>query len=360
MIHSLYKERDKTSLGDKASSPDSDNIYFTILNNIDPGIIVLDIKGKEVVFLNKSAIAILGTAINYEDYEASSSLLVPDMEKNPTSGDIGRPKTLYHGSQIIGYTVYTLSDEYIFIIIRDITEKTRFESIAEAVNIMDNIGYIFSGIRHEIGNPINSIKMTMSVLKHNLGNYSTETVREYVDRTLTEISRVEYLLRALKSFSMFEKPNIKGERLPAFIAKVLSLVADDFERNGITIRTIFSSEAEWILTDPRALHQVMLNVMTNASDALAGRQDPQIVISTHRRGGLVTIGIADNGSGMPENVQRNLFRPFYTTKPHGTGLGLVIAKKMLSQMNSNIEIKSRENIGTTVTIYLPEGRSGNP
>ena len=89
---------------------------------------------------------------------------------------------------------------------RDVSEARRLESIAEAINMMDNVGYIFSGIRHELGNPINSIKTALTVLKQNLKKWSTDQVDVYIERCLTETTRVEYLLQTMKTFSMHENP----------------------------------------------------------------------------------------------------------------------------------------------------------
>jgi two-component system sporulation sensor kinase A len=71
--------------------------------------------------------------------------------------------------------------------------------------------------------------------------------------------------------------------------------------------------------------------------------------------GIVRIEVEDNGCGIPEDKVKDLFKPFYTTKANGTGLGLVIVKKMITRMNGTIAIESRKDIGTVVTISLPEG-----
>ncbi len=238
---------------------------------------------------------------------------------------------------------------------RDVTEKIRLESIAEAANLMDNIGFVFSGIRHEIGNPINTIKMTLNVIQNNLDNFSTDRIDEFMKRALVDVGRVEYLLNALRNFSLFESPKIDKVTLHSFMEKFITLIADDFEKKGITINTNFSAKAGRGLTDSRALQQVMLNILINAADSLTDTEDPMIQININKSGRLILVTVEDNGCGMNPEQRQKLFKPFYTTKPHGTGLGLVIVRKMLTKMNSSIEISSTEKKGTKVTITLPEG-----
>ncbi len=238
---------------------------------------------------------------------------------------------------------------------RDVTEKKRLESIAEAANLMENIGYIFSGIRHEIGNPINSLKMTLTVLNESLGTFNGETVQEFLERSLHEVGRVEYLLKTLRNFNMFERPNVQSLRIDTFMEKFLSLVADDFKGKGIHIETLSSPWAMEGLVDPRALHQVMLNLTTNSADALVDIANPQIAFSFSKLGEWIYIKVIDNGCGMSSEQKKDLFKPFLTSKVGGTGLGLVIVKKMLSKMNCTIDIESRINVGTTVTISIPAG-----
>lgn len=239
---------------------------------------------------------------------------------------------------------------------RDVTGKKRLESIAEVSNLMDNIGYVFSGIRHEIGNPVNAIKMTLTVLNRNLETFDRETVQEFLDRSLNEISRVEYLLKALKNFSMFESPSVENMEINSFMTKFFSLIAGDFRKRGIIVEPVTSAGSRTCIVDPRALQQVMLNLMTNAADALRDRKDPRIAIGIIRVPGWLQIKVRDNGCGMSKKQQKDLFKPFITSKPEGTGLGLVIVKKMLSEMNCAIEIESRVDVGTTVTISVPEGQ----
>lgn len=241
---------------------------------------------------------------------------------------------------------------------RDITEKLRLESIAETINTMNNIGYVFSGVRHEIGNPVNSIKMTLSMLKENLERFDITTIQRYLERSIDEIRRIEYLLKVLKNFNMFERMEPQEIEIRSFMDKFITIVKDDFSKQGISVSLHISPEVDYCYADPRALHQVLLNILTNACDALNGKKDPNISISVSNSSEMINIRIQDNGCGMTEEQLKNLFRPFYTTKPDGTGLGLVITKRMLTLMNGMIEIDSVKDKGTLVNILLPRYANG--
>ena len=182
----------------------------------------------------------------------------------------------------------------------DVTERVRLESIAEAVTTMNNIGYIFEGVRHEIGNPIASAKMALNVLKTKIDVFSQETVKEYIERVLGEIAEVQYLLNTLKSFNMYEAIELRNVEIRSFMNKFLPLLTDGFEKaKGITIETIFDPNAQWVKVDPRALQQVLLNIMSNASDALEGRENPRIILQISKTGNIIRITVTDNGSGIP-------------------------------------------------------------
>lgn len=328
-------------------------VYHNVMDYLDVGIIVLDLLENRVVYQNAGAIVLLKDEVDPDDCGAICRLLLPQEDgRSKIEGLEGQQTTIF-GNRVMGYSVYIISERTCFILMRDITEIMRLMSIAEAVNTMDNIGYAFSGIRHEIGNPINSIKMTMSVLQRNLDRFPSEVVHEYIDRTISEIGRVEYLLKSLKNFSMFEAPEIKPLNLLVFLRKFIQLVQSGMDKGAIALQLDLPPDPVWVAVDGRALHQVMLNLLANATAAVDSRSDPLISISVQGGSKYVTVKVRDNGCGISREDQQHLFKPFYTTKVSGTGLGLVITRKLLAQMGCSIEIFSNEGSGTTVSIFLP-------
>jgi PAS domain S-box-containing protein len=236
---------------------------------------------------------------------------------------------------------------------RDVTDARRIEAIADAVNMFDQVGFVFATLRHELGNPVNSLKTALSVLHQNIETFSTQDVKGYLERSLREIHRMEYLLRAFKSFGALERPHLEGVVAADYIRDFTGLVREDLERRGIALETDIGPDLGVAHVDPRALNQALLNLVTNAADAVAKAHPPKLRITVRRRGRRLELKVEDNGVGVAKADLPNLFRPFYTTKTNGTGLGLAIVRKLLSAMSSTIEVESRENLGTAFTLSLP-------
>ena len=329
-------------------------LYAQILDRIQLGMIGVDTGERRVFYQNAYAREIFDGAIEARDFEAFVTALLSGEGPADPDPSLENPARMVRlGDRFIGYTVYRISERHCWIYALDITEKERLKSIAEAVNIMDNTGYIFSGIRHELGNPLNSIKMTLHVLRKNLETCSREKILDYVERLLGEVERAEYLLKALRNFSMYETPRTERVEVRSFLGKFVPMVRRDFGRRGIRVETEVEADVDCADFDPRALQQVLLNLLTNAADALEGNPDPAVRIRAFRAGSRLALQVRDNGRGMSREELEGVFKPFYTTKAGGTGLGMVIVRKMMTGMNGTVEIESRKSAGTTVTLTLP-------
>ncbi len=342
------------------TAPQLDNSYKNtwgfaqLLEHIDVGILVLDLNQQAIDYCNAAFFEVLQDEQLCRSYQGLYDLFVQNIEAMDDFDLAGRvAHQVTHRGRLLGHSVYKAASNYRCIFIRDITEKSRLESIAQAVNAMDNIGFIFSGIRHEIGNPLNSLKMALSVLKQNSEKISAEMLKEYVERGLADIGRMEYLLKSLKTFTMYESVDLNDLHLVEFMGKFISLLERDCLSHGIRIKTEIPLDIAWVRIDERALHQALLNIFSNAADALTEQEIPEISIRAEVRGQLVRLIIADNGCGISPEQLKHLFQPFNTSKPDGTGLGLVITRKLLAMMNSDIDIVSRPGHGTQVTIGLP-------
>lgn len=219
-------------------------VYAAILAEIEVGIVVLDIVEKTVIFQNPAAEELLRGSTSPGNYWTIREILADTDDAVERPGDM---RSVQFGMRVIGYTIYGFFGRYRWIFLRDITEKARLESIAEAVNSMENIGCIFAGIRHEIGNPVNSITPGLRVLRNNIGSYPRETIADYLDRFLVEISRMEYLLQSLKSFSMYDNLEMRAVELGAFTRRILSMAEQERGGEVPVVGNLIPEEPRWVM-----------------------------------------------------------------------------------------------------------------
>ena len=333
-------------------------IFTDVLRDIDTGLIIIDTIDKKVFFKNNHALKILSVLDATPDYDELCILLCQDLESLQKPGRTKSRQTIIrHEHRVFGYTVYRLAedDRYVSVFIQDITDRHRLAAMDESAEMMNNISCLFSGIRHEIGNPLNSIKMAVTVLQNNINKYSPDEIDVYFTRISGEISKMETLLKSFKNFSMFEVPKTSDVDLRVFFENLMHLLGADIRNKKVEVNIDLALDAQHAMIDSRAMQHVTMNLLANAIDAMAEQPWPQLTIRSESRDDTILLSIIDNGCGMPGDLMENAFKPFFTTKPHGTGLGLVISRKMLAQMNCGIEMTSRKGYGTTFILSMPKG-----
>jgi signal transduction histidine kinase len=131
------------------------------------------------------------------------------------------------------------------------------------------------------------------------------------------------------------------------------MLQNEIDNKNITLVVEYPPQPECCQCDPRALQQALLNIISNAIDALSGQVAPRLTIQVGRGGSQVEIRVRDNGPGIPRDKQKELFMPFFSGKPLGIGLGLIIVKKLITQMNGTVEVQSQPRQGTEALIRLP-------
>ena len=331
-------------------NPSNDPPWRELFDRIALGILVLDLSKEQIVYSNPSMEMLLHS-IHPLTYPRLKEIFLP--ASRPEPGDNPLRRTIALGEKRIGFTVYSPNPDSRLLLANEISEKDRQEQIAATTNVMSTIDYTFFSLAHEMGNPINSIKMTLEVLINNFKEYDTKTKLEYLGNLHSEFSRLEALLKAIKSFNMFEHLTSKPAAIQALLDNLLQLLKNEIESKGIALTLRYPEQPVSCQCDPRALHQSLLNILSNAIDALEGKTDPVITIEVGQNARDATITVRDNGCGIPDEKKKELFLPFSSSKPRGIGLGLTIVKKLLAQMSGTVEISSRHHQGTEVLIRLP-------
>jgi len=314
------------------------------------GILVFDVVNAALLFANTEARSLLQSAGASADY-ASARSAFGDL-RFAEAGDLPLNDSCRLGARLVGYTTYRNGPiEWIFC--RDISEKARLEAVAEAIELSDSFGHVFAAVRHELGNPINSAKMALTVLRRNFDRLGREGALEYLDSTLMELERVGDLLASLRSFSLYENVRPQPLEIDSFLAEFIGFALRDFRDKGIALTLRAGAPLVRVHADPRALRQVLIGLCANSADAMAQQTDASIVVDTAATNREVVLAVRDNGPGIPYESIQHLFLPFFTTKASGTGLGLVIARKMLARMSATITIESETGQGACALITLP-------
>lgn len=208
-------------------------------------------------------------------------------------------------------------------------------------------------LAHEIRNPLTPIQLSAERVELKLAPKLEPADADMLARsTRTIVNQVAALKRMVDAFSQYARksePAVHELDLNLLVREVLTL----YESLGSSMELKLAPSLPPIVGDAVQLRQVVHNLLQNAQDALAEEKEPKIVVETATRGDVVSFSITDNGTGFPENLMKRVFEPYVTTKPKGTGLGLVIVKKIIEEHGGDVAIANAAPRGATVTISLP-------
>jgi two-component system, NtrC family, sensor histidine kinase HydH len=219
------------------------------------------------------------------------------------------------------------------------------------------LGQMAAGLAHEIRNPLGAIKGAVQVVEPGLRG-ADPTTREFLGVIVEEVDRLN---RVVTQFLSYSRP-FSGEMSPLHIGDVVAdamRVLDEDSRQRVTV-VHHDPNLPRVRGDSEALRQVLVNLLRNAVDAIAGQQPPGriwIALGLRRHGlasgDAVTVTVRDNGPGFAPQTLGNLFVPFHTTKSGGTGLGLPISQRIVENHRGLIEASSPEGGGAQFTVVLP-------
>lgn len=236
-------------------------------------------------------------------------------------------------------------------IVKDITRVKELEKQIQHSDKLALIGQIAAGIAHEIGTPLNVISGNAEYIMMEMGE--NNPYREELETIISQAERIANLIKQLLEFARPKKPNYTKINVNHELSHVVELLKHQFEKSNIKLSLKFSEDIPDIYADCSQIHQVFLNIIMNAIQAI--NQNGLIEIETFLRDGYVNIKFKDNGVGiLPEHIDK-IFEPFFTTKEagKGTGLGLAVSKRIIDEHNGKVEVESTPGKGTIFTVKFP-------
>ena len=239
------------------------------------------------------------------------------------------------------------------------TEKIRTQEAAiRQYDKMQTVGNLAAGIAHELRNPLTSIK-TLSELVP-LKRDNDRFIEEFKEIVPSEIARMDQLITDLLDYARPKVPEPREIDLVSLVENLERLVRPRSEGGNVTIG--HHLEALWVYADPNQLKQILLNLILNSLDAIAGMgegvgsvRQGRIEITSTLAGerGVVELVVADNGPGMTGDEAVRAFEPFVTSKRGGYGLGLPMVEQLIRENNGTISVDSSPGAGTRIVMELP-------
>jgi PAS domain S-box-containing protein len=252
---------------------------------------------------------------------------------------------LHHGGRPAGAVIF----------IQDITERVALERSARQAEKLAALGTLAAGLAHELNNPIGIISSRVEIMLLDADSQSLpREVTEDLRVLHRHAQRVARIAQALLSFAR-QPP---GQRAPVdlnrLVEDTLLLMEKQMVKEGIAVKRALAPDLPPVWGDDNALQQVLLNLLTNARDALDhGGEIGVETAAVAGRPGMTRLVVRDTGPGIPPEVLPKIFDPFFTTKPAGTGLGLSISYGIVRDHKGTVDVQSRPGEGTRFVVTFP-------
>jgi len=240
-------------------------------------------------------------------------------------------------------------------ICRDITQRKQMEQRVRESERMAYIGQVTASLSHEIRNPLSAVKMNLQLLKNHpklLGNDGRR-----IDISVREVIRLERILNQLLDFAKPLHMELGLVDINHLVISCEELLEMKIKEEKIEIVTDLDPAIPRIRADGERLSQALINMMLNAIEASPVESQLRLKTRLLQDGGSpqALITVEDEGGGISENDRKEIFKPFFTTKSKGTGLGLANINRIVEAHGGRVEASNLPSRGASFTIILPAG-----
>ncbi|MEP0203147.1 MAG: ATP-binding protein [Halioglobus sp.] len=246
----------------------------------------------------------------------------------------------------------------VIVVAQDITEKIESYNALVHASKLATLGEMATGIAHEINQPLNIIRMAVEnvELAHQRGVLTDELLEEKIARVTSQIDRAGGIVNHIRSFG---RKSLR-ERVPVNVSEctsaIVALMKEQLMLDGINVTHLDELGSCVALGDKIQLEQILINLISNARDAINENSilNGEVSVEVVQGDGHAVLKVRDNGGGIPEHALKNLFEPFFTTKPadSGTGLGLSVTHSIVSDMGGSIDASNEEG-GALFVVTFP-------
>ena len=341
-----------------------------IIENLEEGIIAIDNEGI-IQGINKKACFLFSIPRNAEGKLLSKYMNGSSVGKNILEIiDINDSDTKFlkdeDNERMLQVNVLPIGDSgrIIGTLIKafDITKTYESTQKLKRAEQLASLTTLAAGVAHEIKNPLGSISIYVQlidkIIKKNIDNdcQCYKDFKEYSDVIKEEISRLEETINSFLFSVRKLELNIEDVNINELILSTVSFLKYEIEKNNVVIDIKFDRDNLILKLDEKYIKQSLINIIQNAIDAMKDNADDkkkEIYIKLKTLDNYAVISIKDTGTGMKEETLNKIFEPYFTTKRHGTGLGLTNVVRIIEAHNGNVTIESEYGKGSEFIIKLP-------
>jgi two-component system, sporulation sensor kinase E len=343
----------------------------TVFNSIQEGIIVTDSKGR-ITYLNEAACQLFGLqsddsigkrldervrGLDWESLTHSSGPVSRDMEIfYPSNRFINFyivPLLIEHRDSVAGDAA-TAEHVGHAMILRDITASRRSAQQTLESERLNALTLLAAGVAHELGNPLNSLHIHLQLMERNVRKLEGEArqeLQESIDVARAEISRLDSIVTQFLRAIRPSKPQLQPESINTIVEEAVRFFAPEIKDRDMVVEQELRSDLPLLELDRDQMKQAFYNVIKNSLEAM--KQRGILRIRTDMDETHVIVSFTDTGGGISAENLSKVFEPYFTTKSSGTGLGLLIVRRIVREHGGELSIASSEGKGLTLTIRLP-------
>lgn len=337
----------------------------SVFEALQEGVLILDPEGQ-ITYVNQAASSIFGIdpirtigqnlsktvrGLNWKKLADPKRIVSRDLEilypesrylnfyLSPIQGEVE------NSDRLLGYVL----------LVRDITDSRLEEEKNVESEKLNALTLLAAGVAHEIGNPLNSLDIHLQLLERKtkkLPADDQESLLQHLHTAQGEIRRLDTILKQFLQAIRPTHPERAPHQLHDLLRDTLNLLAPELEERHVRISLDLADSTPLLQLDGNQIKQALYNLLKNAFQSLPA-SGGQIDILTGVTDYEVMLTIRDHGSGIPPEMMGSIFEPYRSSKKSGTGLGLLIVRRIIREHGGDIKIESEEDEGTTVTISIP-------
>ena len=352
----------------------------TVFNSIQEGIIVTDSSGR-ITYLNDAACELFGLdgedsigkqldervrGLDWNALAHSGGPVTRDLEIfYPRNRFINfyivplvierRDVAKIDNSDRPGSSIPATTEQVGYaIIMRDITESRRTAEKTIESERLNALTLLAAGVAHELGNPLNSLNIHLQLMERQarkLKGKDRDELQQSIEICRGEINRLDSIVTQFLRAIRPSRPQVQPENINAIVEEAVRFFSAEIEARDIVVETELRSDLPLLQLDRDQMKQAFYNVIKNSFEAMKRRGI--LLIRTDMDESHVRVSFIDTGGGMSAETLSHVFEPYYTTKASGTGLGLLIVRRIVREHGGELAIESTEGKGLALTIRLP-------